>query len=106
MFLRKSKGPRVITLPDGSRLSRADLPEGGTTRWVARRKAVVAKAVRFGLIDEDEALALYELSAQELRGWIESLERSGTKGLKTARLRAQRTCASPAAPFGMSGTAE
>ena len=50
MFLKRVDGPRQVTLPDGSILSRADLPPADTRRWVASRKAVVVKAVQYGLI--------------------------------------------------------
>jgi len=56
MYLKRVDGPRQITLPDGSILSRADLPPPDTRRWVASRKAVVVKAVVHGLISRDEAL--------------------------------------------------
>ena len=56
MYLKKVDGPRQVTLPDGSILSRADLPPDQTRRWVASRKAVVVKAVIFGLISQAEAL--------------------------------------------------
>ncbi len=45
MYLKKVDGPRQVTLPDGSILSRADLPPDQTRRWVASRKAIVVKAV-------------------------------------------------------------
>ncbi|MEY8837794.1 DUF1153 domain-containing protein, partial [Cribrihabitans sp. XS_ASV171] len=34
MFLRKVEGPRSVTLPDGSIMTRADLPPANTRRWV------------------------------------------------------------------------
>ena len=65
MFLKRVDGPRQVTLPDGSILSRADLPPGDTRRWVASRKAVVVRAVVYGLISEKEALERYALSEEE-----------------------------------------
>ena len=56
MFLKRVDGPRQVTLPDGSILTRADLPPADTRRWVASRKAIVVKAVVFGLITLAEAL--------------------------------------------------
>ncbi len=41
MYLKRVDGPRQVTLPDGSVLSRADLPPVETQRWVASRKAIV-----------------------------------------------------------------
>ncbi len=83
MYLRKGPGPRVVTLPDGSQMSRADLPPRGTTRWVARRKEAVVRGVRSGLIAREEAIDLYELSEEEFDGWSESMDAFGTNGLKT-----------------------
>jgi len=67
MFLKKVDGPRQVTLPDGSILSRADLPPPDTYRWVASRKAVVVKAVIYGLIPQSEALERYSLSEEEFQ---------------------------------------
>ncbi|MDD9922996.1 MAG: DUF1153 domain-containing protein, partial [Boseongicola sp.] len=56
MYLKKVKGPRTVTLPDGTVMSRADLPDPKTRRWVASRKAAVIRAVDGGLITRSEAL--------------------------------------------------
>lgn len=69
MFLRKSAGPRVVTLPDGRPLSRADLPDPNTSRWVAARKRSVAEAVQTGLISRQDAKRNYALSDFELDAW-------------------------------------
>jgi hypothetical protein len=69
MFLKRVDGPRQVTLPDGSILTRADLPPTDTRRWVASRKAVVVKAVVYGLISEKEALERYALSEEEFSLW-------------------------------------
>lgn len=69
MFLRKIDGPRVVVLPDGRPISRADLPDVKTERWVAKRKRVVAEAVQSGLISRSEAQRTYELSDFELDAW-------------------------------------
>lgn len=86
MYLRKLDGPRVVTLPDGSILSRDDLPCAETCRWVASRKAIVAKAVMFGLIKRSEALRRYDLSDEELSDWIRAVERHGLSGLKVTQI--------------------
>ncbi|MEL7115518.1 MAG: DUF1153 domain-containing protein, partial [Pseudomonadota bacterium] len=57
MYLRKIDGPRTVTLPDGTVLSRADMPSPKTRRWVASRKAAVVKGVKFGLMSTEEALS-------------------------------------------------
>ena len=62
MYLKRADGPRQVTLPDGSILSRADLPPPNTRRWVASRKATVVKAVVHGLLTQKEALDRYALS--------------------------------------------
>ena len=83
MYLRKGPGPRVVTLPDGTQMTRADLPPPGTSRWVARRKAAVVRGVQSGLLSRDEAIATYELSEEELDGWVQAANAYGTNGLKT-----------------------
>lgn len=82
MFLKRVNGPRMVTLPDGSILSRADLPPEDTRRWVASRKAVVVKAVTAGLISADEACRRYGLSEEELESWCAALARHGEQALK------------------------
>ncbi|QIE42743.1 DUF1153 domain-containing protein [Rhodobacteraceae bacterium SC52] len=86
MYLRKTDGPRVVTLPDGTVISHDDLPCADTRRWVASRKAVVAKAVLYGLIKRADAIDRYELSDDELSDWIRAVERHGLSGLKVTRI--------------------
>jgi hypothetical protein len=90
MFLKKVDGPRQIVLPDGSRLSRADLPPADTRRWVASRKAVVVKAVIYGLIPETEALQRYALSAEEFALWRGAVENHGEQALKVTAIQKYR----------------
>lgn len=88
MYLRKVDGPRSVRLPDGSVLSRADLPPKGTLRWVASRKAVVARAVKHGLITAEDACDLYALTQEELDSWLSALAGHGMRGLRaTVRIR-------------------
>lgn len=61
-----------------------------TTRWVARRKAEVVAAVRSGAITIEDACARYSLSADELLGWMNALDRHGKPGLRATRLQAYR----------------
>lgn len=82
MYLKRSVGPRQVTLPDGSVLTRADLPAANTRRWVASRKMVVVRAVQFGLISQEEAMELYGLSEEELTSWRVSAEQHGENALK------------------------
>ncbi|WP_372892993.1 DUF1153 domain-containing protein [Rhodosalinus sp.] len=93
MYLRKMKGPRAVTLPDGRVMTRADLPPPDTRRWVASRKAAVVRAVRHGLIDRAEAIARYALSEEELEEWIRATELGGEHALRaTARRRTTKDC--------------
>ncbi len=77
MFLKKVDGPRSVTLPDGTILTRADLPPEDTVRWVASRKARVVKAVSGGLVTIAEVLDRYHLSEEEFTLWCDAIERSG-----------------------------
>jgi hypothetical protein len=90
MFLKKVDGPRQVTLPDGSVLTRADLPPSETRRWVASRKAVVVKAVAYGLISEKEALERYDLSGEEFALWRAAVENHGEKALKVTSIQKYR----------------
>lgn len=90
MFLKRVDGPRQVTLPDGSILSRADLPAQNTSRWVASRKAVVVKAVIYGLIPQSEALERYALSEEEFALWRSAVERHGDQGLKVTAIQKLR----------------
>ncbi|MGQ0610785.1 MAG: CtrA inhibitor SciP [Paracoccaceae bacterium] len=90
MYLKKVDGPRQVTLPDGTVLSRADLPPDGTRRWVASRKAVVVKAVLYGLISEAEAMERYEISEEEFRNWSTAVRLHGEKALRITTLQKYR----------------
>lgn len=90
MFLKKIDGPRAITLPDGTIMTRADLPPETTRRWVASRKAKVVKAVAYGLLPLKEALDRYGLSEEEFEIWRTAVERHGEKGLKVTAIQKYR----------------
>ena len=90
MYLKKVDGPRQVTLPDGSILTRADLPPIDTHRWVASRKAVVVKAVVYGLISEAEALERYALSEEEFVLWRQAIETYGEKALRVTTIQKYR----------------
>ena len=89
MYLRKSNGPRTVTLPDGSVLSMADLPPPDT-RWVASRKAVVVNAVTYGLLPRDAALSRYGLSEEEFEGWCSAIRAHGVGALRVTALQLYR----------------
>lgn len=90
MYLKRVDGPRTVTLPDGTVLSRADLPAAETRRWVASRKAVVVHAVVHGLISLKEALDRYGLSEEEFELWKGAVETHGESGLKVTLIQRYR----------------
>ena len=90
MFLKKVDGPRQVTLPDGTVLSRADLPAADTRRWVASRKAIVVRAVVYGLISESEAMQRYSLSEEEFALWRSAVEIYGENALKVTAIQKYR----------------
>ncbi len=90
MYLKKIEGPRSVKLPDGSILTRADLPPAHTHRWVASRKACVVKAVANGLLSRDEAKTTYGLSDDELTEWESAVREHGEKALKATSLQKYR----------------
>ena len=90
MYVRRGEGPGQVTLPDGSVMTRADLPPAETRRWVASRKAIIVRAVRYGLISEEEARERYRLSEEELALWCGAVETWGEKALKVTSLQKYR----------------
>ena len=90
MFLKKVDGPRAVTLPDGTVLTRADLPAADTRRWVASRKLAVVRGVLYGLISQEEALELYGLSDEEFREWVRAVSLHGAEALKATALKKRR----------------
>jgi len=90
MFLKRIDGLRAVTLPDGTVLSRADMPPTSTRRWVASRKAVVVRAVEFGLIARDDAIERYGLSEEEFESWQRAVSTHGVDALKVTALQRYR----------------
>lgn len=90
MYLKKVEGPRAVTLPDGSVMTRADLPPENTRRWVASRKAAVVRGVLSGLISESDARKRYALSEEELQEWINAVSDHGEAALKATMLQRYR----------------
>lgn len=90
MYLKKVDGPRAITLPDGTVLSRADLPPKDTWRWVASRKVVLVRAVEHGLIPLAEVLERYDLSEEEFTLWTEAVKNHGEVALKVTAIQKYR----------------
>ncbi|MCI2393719.1 DUF1153 domain-containing protein [Aliiroseovarius sediminis] len=90
MYLKKVEGPRAVTLPDGSIMTRADLPPHTTRRWVASRKAAVVRGVIYGLIAEKDAQEMYALSPEELAEWMRAVADHGEAALKATALQRYR----------------
>ena len=90
MFIRREKGPVFVQLPDGTKLTRSDLPPANTKRWVARRKAVVVSAVDHGLLAAKEACEMYRLSEEELGLWREAVHRHGAAALRVTAIQKYR----------------
>ena len=90
MYLKKVEGPRAVTLPDGTIMTRADLPPEETRRWVASRKSAVVKGIAYGLIGEDEAMRMYGLSRDELMEWQSALKIHGEAALRATALQKYR----------------
>ena len=90
MYLKKVDGPRAVTLPDGTVMTRADLPSSETTRWVASRKAAVVRGVLYGLIGQNEALRRYQISEEEFRSWVGAVADHGEDALKATALHRYR----------------
>jgi hypothetical protein len=66
MYLSKVEGLGSVSLPDGTIMTRADLPSATTRRWVASRKAAVVRAVGYGLISQADGLERYGLSEDRI----------------------------------------
>ena len=90
MFLKKVDGPRAVTLPDGSVMTRADLPPRDTCRWVASRKAAVVRGVLHGLLTQAEALKTYGISEEEFGSWVAAVADHGEDALKATALKKYR----------------
>lgn len=90
MYLKKVDGPRAVTLPDGSILSRADLPPETTRRWVVSRKIAVVRGVLYGLITRDEAIKKYNLSDEEFSSWVKAVADHGEEALKATAIQKYR----------------
>ena len=90
MYIRREKGPVYVVLPDGTKLTRSDLPPVNTKRWVARRKATVVAAVDYGLIEPTEACTMYRLSDEELDLWRAAVRKHGAAALRVTAIQKYR----------------
>ncbi|MGI9370059.1 MAG: DUF1153 domain-containing protein [Ruegeria sp.] len=87
MYLHKVEGPRSVTLPDGSIMTRADLPPENTQRWVASRKAVVVRGVLYGLISTSEVKTRYGICDEEFNSWVAAVAEYGDEALKVTTIK-------------------
>ena len=71
-------------------MTRADLPDPDTRRWVASRKAAVVRAVEYGLIGQKEALERYDLSEDEFDSWVRAVADHGVDALKATAVQRYR----------------
>jgi hypothetical protein len=55
----------------------AQLPKSCSTRWNARRKAAVVRAVQTGVISLEKAQSMYRLSLTEFYSWQRFLDADG-----------------------------
>ena len=90
MYIRRHKGPVYVALPDGTILSRSDLPSVNTKRWVARRKATLVTAVAAGMLSREEALEMYGISSEEFESWIRAMTSHGRSGLRVTKIQEYR----------------
>lgn len=90
MFIRRETGPAFVRLPDGTTLTRSDLPARNTTRWVAHRKTIVVRAVEAGMLTLDQACEMYSLSPEEFEIWRSGLENHGRRGLLVTKIQQYR----------------
>jgi hypothetical protein len=71
-----------------------------TDRWFIRREATLIEAVRGGAISFDEACRRYQLSTEEVTGWLAAFEKHGVPGLRATRFQIYRD--SPRQPADLS----
>jgi len=57
-------------------------------RWTQNRKLHLCVAIRSGVITREEAIAAHELSADELAGWLDAVERRDLDVLRVSPRRA------------------
>jgi Protein of unknown function (DUF1153) len=81
--LYRSRGGEIAS-------SAIELPPPDTKRWVSRRKAVIVKAVRTGVISLEEVCRRYELSVEEFLAWQRAIDTHGVPGLRVTRLQIYR----------------
>jgi hypothetical protein len=84
--------PRKTNL--GGLLTAHDLPKAGERkRWTRVYKAIIADAIKHGLMTSQEACDRYCMTVGELERWIELLETQGLRGLSASNLASGHTSA-------------
>jgi transposase-like protein len=104
------KGPNIMELSDkkpvplpyirdprrgshGCIMTASDLPQSDGRRWSPSLKAIVAQAIKRGVITMDEAAARYHTDARELGRWIALLDQHGVGGLRADRFELDESAA-------------
>jgi hypothetical protein len=82
--------PQRLAEQESDQLAPGELPEPGTQRWTATRKAQVVLAIQGGLLTFAEACGRYGLTAEELACWEQSFSWGGKHGLAVARIKQHR----------------
>ena len=90
MYLRKVEGPRAIRLPDGTWMTRADLPPPASMLGCVVAGDAVVRAVAHGLVSRGTALETWGLSEEEFAAWEAALEAHGEVALRATALRRPR----------------
>jgi hypothetical protein len=82
--------PQRLAEQESDQLAPGELPEPGTQRWTATRKAQVVLALQSGLLTFADACGRYGLTAEELACWEQSFSWGGRRGLAVARIKQRR----------------
>jgi hypothetical protein len=75
-----------VNQPDDTQMTMDDLPPTDTKRWVATRKAAVVRGVNTGLITAEDAIAMYDLSYEELESWQRAISDHGIDALRATAI--------------------
>lgn len=59
-------------------------------RWTAKRKLEVADFVKDGKLKFDVAVKMFDLTTEELQGWLVNSEKHGIEGVKNKNIKAYR----------------
>lgn len=76
--------------PEGNKITLDDLPDPNTTRWVARRKAEVVSAVKYGLLSLEDACKRYGITFEEFMSWQTLVDKHGLRGLRSTKTQQYR----------------